>query len=81
MLVASQRPATVPMLWPDRTAGAQLRLAWLMPAPGLATFDAARKALDVVAQAMDSRMTLLVLCSGDAEPQAGDLLPHLDGSV
>jgi predicted O-linked N-acetylglucosamine transferase (SPINDLY family) len=66
-LVASQRPATVPLLWPDRTAGAALRLAWLMPAPELASFALARKALQAVKDAMGSRATLLVLCGGDAE--------------
>jgi len=67
MLVASQRPATVPLLWPDRTAGTRLRLAWLMPAPEVASFDAARQALEDAARALSSRASLLVLCSGDAE--------------
>jgi predicted O-linked N-acetylglucosamine transferase (SPINDLY family) len=66
-LVASQRPATVPLLWPDRTAGATLRLAWLMPASASESFEPARQALETVAGGMGSRMTLVVLCSGDPE--------------
>jgi tetratricopeptide (TPR) repeat protein len=66
-LVASQRPETVPLLWPDRTVGARLRLAWLMPAPESTNFEAARAALDAIAATISSRTTLLVLCSGDAE--------------
>jgi protein O-GlcNAc transferase len=66
-LVVSQRPATVPLLWPDRTAGDNLRLAWLVPPPDSESFEAARKALDDVAAAMPSPIDLLVLCAGDAE--------------
>lgn len=66
-LVDSQRAATVPLLWPDRTAGTRLRLAWVMPAPDLACFESARRALDNALQVLGTRVTLLVLCSGDAE--------------
>ncbi len=66
-LVASRRPATVPLLWPDRTSGAQLRLAWLMPGPDAATFAAASAALDAVLRALESHVTLVLLCCADAE--------------
>ena len=61
VLVASQRPATVPLLWPDRTAGARLRLAWLMPPPEVASFAAACQALDEVASSMSAQVVLVVL--------------------
>jgi predicted O-linked N-acetylglucosamine transferase (SPINDLY family) len=66
-LVASQRPSMVPLLWPDRTAGPRLRLAWLMPPPEAGNFAAARGAFDEIASGMGSRIDVLVLCTEEAE--------------
>jgi len=66
-LVGSQRASNVPLLWPDRTAGARLRVAWLMPGPDAEGFDAARAALATVSRALDSQVALVLLCAGDAE--------------
>ncbi|MFO1322735.1 MAG: tetratricopeptide repeat protein [Burkholderiales bacterium] len=65
-LAAASPPPPVPLLWPRRTAGTKLRVAWLCPAPGgpgwrdwekvLAALPADRDACDHV-----------VLCTGDAD--------------
>ncbi|MFO1311889.1 MAG: tetratricopeptide repeat protein [Burkholderiales bacterium] len=65
-LMASQRAATVPLMWPLRTAGPKLRLAWIMPAPDASNFAAAHRGLDGVLQVLQARVTVLLLCSGDA---------------
>ncbi|MFO1305832.1 MAG: tetratricopeptide repeat protein [Burkholderiales bacterium] len=66
-LMASQRAATVPLLWPVRTTGTRLRLAWVMPDPEASDFASAHRALDGVLQVLGARVSVLLLCSGDAE--------------
>jgi len=60
-------PLLVPSLWPARTGGAVLRIAWLMPAPDHASFAAAcaivREALQ---QAGDLPTALTFVCTGNS---------------
>jgi protein O-GlcNAc transferase len=59
---------TVPLTWPRRTAGAALRLAFLLPPPGSTAWDVAAPALGAVVAAMADRpLALVVLAAGDAE--------------
>ncbi len=64
-LAASLPPPPVPLLWPRRTAGAALRVAWLCPAPGGASGDRVWSVLRALARAPMSRCNHLVLCTGD----------------
>ncbi|MFO1199826.1 MAG: tetratricopeptide repeat protein [Burkholderiaceae bacterium] len=56
----------VPLVWPRRTAGAELRLAWLAPPSASSAWSAARAALHSVLDALDPPPSLLVLCLEDA---------------
>ena len=59
----------VPLLWPRRTAGRALRVAWICPAPGGAAWDAAHSALATTRAALPGdALSLIVLCAGDVEP-------------
>jgi predicted O-linked N-acetylglucosamine transferase (SPINDLY family) len=60
-------PLLVPSLWPARTGGAVLRIAWLMPAPDDAAFASACAIVrETLQQASDLPATLTFVCTGSA---------------
>jgi len=59
-------PLQMPSLWPARTGGAVLRVAWLLPAPDHAAFVPACAALrEALQQTSDRAAALTFLCAGD----------------
>lgn len=74
---------TVPLVWPQRTHGVALRVAWLMPPAASAAWPPAR---DALAAALDAcapdGLGLFVLCAEDAaEVQRGLGLPVPSGTL
>jgi predicted O-linked N-acetylglucosamine transferase (SPINDLY family) len=73
----------VPIMWPRRTGGRALRLAWLLPAVGSPAWPAAASLLHAVLAALAARdVSLALLCTDDVErsraalalgPRAGTL--------
>lgn len=58
----------VPFLWPRRTRGRALRLAWVVPAPGDAAWPRARDAFAQVMHALRGiPFALVVVCCGDPD--------------
>ena len=61
-------PVVVPSLWPARTGGKGLRLAWLMPSPDDALFaHAVASVRDVSRKIANATAKVTVLCVGDPE--------------
>jgi len=59
-------PLLLPSLWPVRTGGASLRVAWLMPAPDHPGFaPAAANVHETLRQTGPAGMTLTFVCTGD----------------
>ena len=59
-------PLLVPSLWPVRTGGADLRVAWLMPAPENVLFASACAAVrETLRKRGDTGTTVTVVCAGD----------------
>lgn len=64
----------VPFLWPQRTRGVALRLAWVMPAPASAAWPRARDALQSVAAAFAAdAMSAVLVCCGDPDATRAQL--------
>lgn len=58
----------VPLLWPQRTGGHKLRLAFMQPEIGSKAWDPARRALHAIATTFgDDGIALLLLCTGNVE--------------
>ena len=58
-------PLLVPSLWPARTGGAVLRVAWLMPAPDHASFASACAIVrETLQQLSGMAATLTLVCAG-----------------
>jgi predicted O-linked N-acetylglucosamine transferase (SPINDLY family) len=73
-LSATLPAPAVPLLWPARTAGQTLRVAWLAPAPDSPSWERARDALRAIAPGI----SLLVLCVADPDrtrSQLDDVVP------
>ena len=61
-------PLLVPSLWPVRTGGAALRVAWLMPAPDSAAFSVAATAVGETLRALaDIETALTIVCAGSSD--------------
>ncbi|MCC7042193.1 MAG: tetratricopeptide repeat protein [Burkholderiales bacterium] len=80
LTTALPRPP-VPLIWPRRTRGRALRLAWVLPAPAGAAWAGARTALrETMAALQDIPVALVVLCCGDPDltrdALAGVPMPH-----
>ena len=61
-------PSQVPSLWPVRTGGASLRVAWLMPAPDSASFASACAVLRESSTGLaDTDMRVTVACAGNLD--------------
>jgi predicted O-linked N-acetylglucosamine transferase (SPINDLY family) len=74
-------PLLVPSLWPARTGGASLRLAWLMPAPDSPMFASARATLAETAKDLGGSDTdISVLCIGSPEATRAAIAAPDDGS-
>ena len=74
-------PLLVPSLWPVRTAGAQLRVAWLLPATESAMFVAACATVrETWRHFDDTQATFTILCAGDAA-SARSALPEMSSMV
>jgi predicted O-linked N-acetylglucosamine transferase (SPINDLY family) len=59
-------PLPLPSLWPVRTGGASLRVAWLLPAPDSASFAPACAVVrDVLQQPGQPDASVTVVCAGD----------------
>lgn len=67
-LAGSVPPLPVPLMWPRRTAGKALRVAFLCPDPGSGGWAAAQAALaGAVATLPGEALALIVLCVGGVE--------------
>ena len=66
-LVGSSPAPQVPLLWPRRTAGDKLRVAWLCPAPATAAWRAWHRALMRAVPTADGSDAAIVLCTSDAQ--------------
>ncbi len=67
-LAGSLPPPPVPLMWPRRTAGNALRVAWLCPAPDAPGWHASRSSLaSAVASLPAEALSILVLCTGAPE--------------
>jgi protein O-GlcNAc transferase len=64
-LGATLPPPPVPLLWPRRTAGAAMRIAWLSPAPDDAGWPRWRAAAASLAGDAASASAHIVLCTAD----------------
>ncbi len=61
-------PLPVPSLWPVRTGGAELRVAWLMPAPDNAMFGHARATIvDVAGDLAAADAAFTIVCAGSLD--------------
>ena len=75
-LCGSSPPPPVPLLWPRRTAGQALRVAWMLPAPDGAAWEAAREALASARAALPGdALSVIALCTGDVEATRAALGP------
>ena len=64
-------PLLVPSLWPLRTGGTAIRIAWLMPAPDSVLFAAACATVGDVLRHFDEAIAIsTVLCAGDGGTNA-----------
>jgi len=67
LTTALPRPP-VPFLWPRRTRGSALRVAWLLPAVGDAAWESARDAFAAaIPTLLDIPFALVVVCCGDPD--------------
>ncbi len=64
-LTASRAAPPVPLLWPRRTAGNGLRIAWIAPAPGTAAWTAWLRALAAAPVPHDARHLVLTAAAAD----------------
>jgi len=70
-------PLVVPSLWPVRTGGAALRIAFLMPSQASEFFPAACAAVTATLAKLDGVAAMpILLCTGDPEG-ARNALPHI----
>ena len=58
-------PPPVPLLWPQRTAGNDLRIAWIAPAPSEPAWTTFRAALQAMPAGAEAGFDHVVLCPGD----------------
>jgi len=66
-LAGTLTPPAVPLMWPRRTRGDALRIAWLLPPMASPAWPHARDALaEVLRVFADGRLRLVVLCVDDA---------------
>jgi len=73
-LCGSLPPPPVSLVWPRRTAGQALRVAWLCPSPGSTAWEVARSALVEVRAALSGDvLSLVILCAGDVETTRASL--------
>ena len=80
--MCAAEPLLVPSLWPARTGGAALRVAWLMPAPDSAMFAAARAVLvDAVTRLEGTGADIAVLCMGTVDATRSAILAPTDASA
>ena len=67
-------PPPVSLVWPRRTAGRALRVAWLCPAPLSTAWEAARSALVMVRGAFSGdALSFVLLCAGSVETTRASL--------
>lgn len=67
LTAALPRPA-VPFLWPQRTRGRALRLAWVLPAPAAPAWArACRVLVETMTRLADRPCALIVVCCGDPD--------------
>ncbi|MCC6194322.1 MAG: tetratricopeptide repeat protein [Burkholderiales bacterium] len=78
LCAALPRPA-VPLLWPQRTGGTLLRVAWLLPPQASASWHAAAEALRSVAGARP--LSLVVVCTADADATRAALAGAVNAAV
>jgi len=65
-LCGSLPPPPVPLVWPRRTAGQALRVAWLCPTPASTGWEAGRAALVKTRGAFSiDAVSFVILCAGD----------------
>jgi protein O-GlcNAc transferase len=69
-------PLLVPSLWPIRTGGADMRIAWLVPTPDDALFALACTVVRDAMERLDHvRVRLTIVCAGDSEATREALSP------
>ena len=67
-------PPPVSLVWPRRTAGQALRMAWLCPAPESTAWAAAQSALVKTRGAFSGdALSFVILCAGDVETTRASL--------
>jgi protein O-GlcNAc transferase len=64
--MCAAEPLLVPSLWPTRTGGAALRLAWLVPAPGDALFTQACALVRAAVPSFGGDTVHSIVCVGEA---------------
>ena len=75
--MCAAEPLQLPSLWPLRTGGASLRVAWLMPAPDSASFASACAVVrESSARLADADVRVMVACAGNVD-ETRAALPHL----
>lgn len=82
--LASTLPVpTVPLVWPRRTAGDALRVAWLLPSVHSPAWPRARDGLAVaLAGLANHRVNIVLLCTDEAEhTREATALPLPDGTL
>ncbi len=78
--MCAAEPLLMPSLWPARTGGASLRLAWLMPAPDSPMFASARAILVETARELEGcDADVSVLCFGSPDATRTAIVAPEDG--